>query len=351
VWRPPASARNVDLYGFVVAADRDAIDELLQRYLVRPSGGAVDYRCAHPSVVVTVGTIGRESSLDPRDQQRGYLSENEVSVWCLVADMKAGNRLLWFLPYIFTDSEQTIATGREIFGYPKQLGYFEEGYRDRLGPAGGSTTIRTLGIKRFGPNAKAAPVEMITVTRRRGRRNQPSEDSLVQEFELFFREQERLAVNPRLPSGRSPVPSGAIVHRGAPVPAPPRRRAGAPIIRAIMDTLQGRVLSANPSDLIVDMVTHTTLVFLKQFRDASCSTKACYQAVIEAPLTIVDPLAATYQMLDPRLFELTFRSWDSDPLAHELGIRANRPFRPQRAFHATFGFNIDLGLEVWRAPT
>jgi len=111
VWRPPARARKVDLYGFVIPADQSAIDLLLERDLVHPSGGAVDYRCAHKHVVVTFGTIGRESSCDPVDSQRGYITESEVSVWCLVADVKARGRLLWYLPYIFTDSAVTVATG------------------------------------------------------------------------------------------------------------------------------------------------------------------------------------------------------------------------------------------------
>ena len=91
-------------------------------------------------------------------------------------------------------------------------------------------------------------------------------------------------------------------------------------------------------------------MFLKQFRDVSCATKACYQAVIEAPLQ-VDLLGASYERLEPGLFELTVRSWASDLMAAELGITANQPIVPERAFRASFGFDILLGLEVWRAPT
>jgi len=349
VWRPPASARDVELYGFVVKADRDAIDELLQRYLVHPSGGAVDYRCAHPHVMITFGSIGRESSLDPVDCTRGYVCENEISVWCLVADMHAGNRLLWFLPYIFTDSEQTVATGREIFGYPKQLGRFETDYLRKLqGPRAATTAITTLAIDTFGPDAAARQLEMISITRTAGTGTLPSEPSLIAELGLFF--PDGPSVNTRLPSGRAAAPSGAIIPRGAPAPAPPRTPSAAPWIRGILDALAGKVLTGDPSDLITDMVMDTTLVFLKQFRDASCATKACYQAVIEARLAI-EPLGASYEMLDPGLFELTLESWDSDPLAADLGIRPRKPIRPERAFHASFGFDILLGDEVWRAPT
>ena len=79
-------------------------------------------------------------------------------------------RLLWYLPYIFTDSEQTVATGREIFGYPKQLGYFDENYPAALGPGGGTTTICSLAIDPFGPNVCATKREMISIFREPGRR-------------------------------------------------------------------------------------------------------------------------------------------------------------------------------------
>jgi hypothetical protein len=118
----------------------------------------------------------------------------------------------------------------------------------------------------------------------------------------------------------------------------------------MLSAVEGRTLTGNPNDLIADLVTDTTLVFLKQFRDVSCATKACYQAVIEAPLA-VQPLGASYERLDPGLFELTVQSWASDPIAEELGIPAGQAIVPERAFRASFGFDILLGLEVWRAPT
>ena len=347
VWRPPFSARQVELYGLVTQAHKPAIDLLLQRDLVLPSGGAVDYRCAHENVIVTFGLIERESSGDPVDSQRGYLTEREVSVWCLVADMNAGGRLVWYLPYIYTDSEQTIATGREVFGYPKQLGYFDDGFIGALaGPAAGSTTIQTLAIDPFDPDERAVKRDMISIERVPGAGAIASQPSILQELELFF--PHGLSVDPGLPSGPLGAPSGTITVAGS---APPARRPGLPPwITGILSALEGKVLTGDPSDLILDLVSNPTLVFLKQFRDITCATKACYQAVTEAPLAI-DVVGADYEMLDPSLFRLTIENWASDPVARELGIDAGAPIIPDRAFRATFGFDIQLGLEVWRAPT
>jgi hypothetical protein len=349
VWRPPFSAREADLYGFVVAADKAAIDEMLMHDLVAPSGGAVHYRCAHANVMVTFGDIRREGSLDQTDCRRGYISEREVSIWCLVADVMAGGRLLWYLPYIFTDSEQTISTGREVFGYPKQLGFFDQNFPAALGEDGGTTAVQALAIDPFGPDSQAIRREVISVSRQPGPgtpRSKPSPDK-----ESFAQEVERayhggFAVDHSRPGPSPPRRSAVITAAGEQPQAPPPARPPRPWIRGAWSALQGISLNAAPFELIMDMVTNPTLVFLKQFRDVSCSTKACYQAIVEAPIEFHDLEA--YEPLDASLFELTFQSWASDPIAEELGIDP-RTATPAEAFHAKFGFDIQLGEEVWRA--
>jgi hypothetical protein len=348
VWRAPGRLREVELYGFVVPARRRAIDDLLQRYLVTPSGGAVDYRCAHDNVIVTFGKIGRESSKDPVDSQRGYILEREVSVWCLVADVKARGRLLWFLPYIFTDTGATVASGREIFGYPKQLGLFDAPYTDLLErPAGGVVTVRGYAVDPYHPDSQSIEREMISVARKRGAANPTSgASSIEEELGRFF--DGGLQIDPRLPSGPGPAPRVAIT--AADASAPPRTSAVHPKVRGILDALSGAVLSDSADVLIADLVADPTLVFLKQFRDVACPTKACYQAVVEAPLS-VEFGGASYRALDPELFELTVQNWAGDPIAADLGMPAATPIVPERAFQAAFGFDVELGTEVWRAPT
>ena len=222
----------------------------------------------------------------------------------------ARGRLLWYLPYIFTDSEQTVATGREIFGYPKQLGYFDDDYPEALGPAGGVTTVQTLAIDPFGPDEPAIKREMIRsiAGARRGARSRARPRSST-ELGLLFPER---TVGGYAHAAR---PGGAAIGEDHPPGARRRRRRrrpAGPWIQGMLSAIEGRTLTGNPSDLIVDLVTDTTLVFLKQFRDVSCATKACYQAVIEAPLAI-EPLGASYERLDPGLFELTIQQLGERP--------------------------------------
>jgi hypothetical protein len=350
VWRPPYTARQAEVFGFAVPANRGKIDTLLQEALVEPAKGAVDYRCAHDHIMVTFARIGRLASRDDPDRGCGYIAEREVSLWCLAADAAAGHRLVWYLPYVFTDSGQTVATGREVYGYPKQIGVFENDFPDRL-VQGGDTTVEALSINPFAPNSRAELRPMITV-----RRQMPSHEDVVTDSEqagfsifdeftsLFPGEVETSA---ELPFTPSPTPHAVIT----PVDAPPPPRAPLPRewVRRMITTIESIVLGTNSTDLIWSMIHDPTLVFLKQFRDVSCQTKACYQAIVEAPLT-VHLLGARYQRLQPNRFEIRFADLASHPIATDLGL-APGALTPVNAFQARFDFDIDLGEEVWRAAT
>jgi hypothetical protein len=273
-----------------------------------------------------------------------------VSVWCLVADATPTgptSRLLWYLPYVFTDSGQTVATGREVYGYPKQVGTFDDTYPANL-EGGGITTVQGLSIDPYDPNQQAVPRPMISAERSPGPGTVPAGTSWADEISLWF--PGGLSVNASLPFG--PQKKGSAAITPAKAPPPPKPSLLPPWVRGVLDQLEGRALRGSPDDMIADMVGggRPSLVFLKQFRDVECPTKACHQAVVEAPISI-DPVGASYEALDPNLFKITVEDWASHPIASELGVAAGQPVVPQRAFHAEFNFDIQLGLEVWRAPT
>lgn len=337
------------MFGFVLGADRDAIDGVLNRDLVEPARGAVDYRCASESVIVIFATIERLGSGDGRDRLRGYVRELEASVWCLAADVSAGSRLVWYLPYLFADPGQAVASGREVYGYPKQAGVFAPDYPQAL-DQGGTTTVEALAIHPYDPNRKAELRPMISVERAPQLAGaQAVKGSGAGAFadlsELFAAS---LDVSGTLPFGPAPQASGAITPLSAPPPPPSPPGVPAWAARRVLDTLLGRSQRDDPAALIGEMADDPTLVFLKQFRDVSCPTKACYQAVVEAPL-IADFASARYDALDRTLFEVTVGDWDSHPIASELGLQPATATAPQAAFRARLDFEIGLGLEVWRA--
>jgi hypothetical protein len=346
VWRPPYTARRATLFGFVLDADPAAIDSLLERDFNEPAGGAVDYRCAHGSVIVIFAEIDELASEDPRDEKRGYLSEREVSLWCLAADVTAGSRLVWYLPYVFVDAGQAIASGREVYGYPKQVGLFEKEFPARL-ETGGTETVWAPAINPFGKNQQATPLAMLSADHVPDG-GPPAAGDFSDLRRLVT---EGLGVREEVAYGPAPRPSGVIT----PIGAPPPRPAAAPSIpawagRRLLDALGGRAGISTAGDMVAEMIGSPTLVFLKQFRDVACATKACYQAIVEAPLA-VHLSTANYQALDPQTFTITVAEWASHPIATDLGIPPATPRQPELAFQASFNFDIQLGLEVWRAPT
>jgi hypothetical protein len=345
VWRPPYTARQAKLYGFVLRADPSAIDALLRRDLVTPAGGVLDYRCAHENVIVSFAEIDRLGSGDSVDKLRGYLPELEVAIWCLVADLSATGRLLWHIPYVFTDSGQTVASGREVFGYPKQIGSFNAGFLDQL-DNGGTASVDALAIDPYGPNQPAMRKPMIAAERLGAPAQQPAAASWIAELESWF--PGGFDVTPNLATGPSPSGSATIQPSGAPPPPPPA--AVPPWITGVLNSLQGKSLTGSPDDLAKDLIGNPNLVFLKQFRDATCPTKACFQSIIEAPIAL-DLTGAGYEALDPAQFRVTINEYESQPMASDLGIAAGARLVPSRVFKATFGFDVLLGLEVWRAPT
>ena len=92
------------------------------------------------------------------------------------------------------------------------------------------------------------------------------------------------------------------------------------------------------------------VVFLKQFRDVECPTKACYQAVVEANINVVALHGANLRETAGQT--VTVHQYDSHPLAHDLlGASATTTLPCEAAFTVDLDFVIDTGVEVWRAPT
>ena len=72
------------------------------------------------------------------------------------------------------------------------------------------------------------------------------------------------------------------------------------------------------------------MLFLKQFRDVAYADRACYQAIVEAPLEvsgdIVEPLGQGYR--------LDLDDFDSAPIRRELGI-------PPGNIDVSFAFRLE----------
>ena len=88
------------------------------------------------------------------------------------------------------------------------------------------------------------------------------------------------------------------------------------------------------------------LVFLKQFRDATHTDLACYQAVIEAPIKVKQFYEGG---LMDGVYSLQVNPLASHPLAKTLGLHIHED--QQSATLSAWmkvDFSLEAGREVWR---
>ena len=161
-YSPPIVVKGCRMYAFVMPADRAALDRAFHARFTEPSQGAVMAVSAAPFVMFYASVI---PAITLRDNV-GWYRERETGVLMFGVDLVT-NRLFTTLDYLFVDSGQAMANGREIFGFPKHLG--------RLSPEGGwlddpdssrpthgpeYLSMETLGVEKFGVDAWAAPTEL-----------------------------------------------------------------------------------------------------------------------------------------------------------------------------------------------
>ena len=110
--------------------------------------------------------------------------------------------------------------------------------------------------------------------------------------------------------------------------------------------LMGEHMSASAVKLTTNITQSIPLVFLKQFRDIADTRRACYQAVVEAPIHI-----QTFRQggILPDAYTLSVHSLESHPLAQALGLKLNDGKQSAAlGVWMQVDFSIDVGKEIWR---
>lgn len=288
VFVPPFIAEGVQFFGFCVQADRGALQDVCNRYLNGPSGSQ-NFVPALSYVMFVFNKLDKLFAKQSPWRERGVYKEQEAAVWMLVLDRER-HRLFWFHPYIIVDSAYAMAMGREVYGFPKCLGQFSVPDGPRT-PA--SMYVQTTVVRKFGVD-------------------QPAELGRLIEAEA----------------------AGAAT--------------GEPIIFASIELLANGVvdqLAANErtSSELADSVIRRGLlslkipmVFLKQFRDGSDTTGACFQA-IETAVTEMKGFygACVYR----QAYAINLGDFESHPIRKDLGL-ASGPVPVAVAFWAKFDFEI-----------
>jgi acetoacetate decarboxylase len=296
----PYLAKHVGFFGFALKANVNSLQSLCDLRLNAPAGKAVRFEPSGPFIILAFNSLNQLSSKNPPDSEKGWFSEKEFAVWMPVID-RVQEKSYWFHPYIFVDNPYALALGREVYGFPKSLGVFDIPEKP---DASASLSMKTWIIPRYAPDSQGVLTELVKIS--------PVSEgkgtlwSWLEDMEEFTAE-----VTGMLRAQESIVGDIELA------------------VRTVDDLLHRRA----------------PMVFLKQFPDASHAEKACYMSLVEAPSNMT---AFQHGGLLHTSYEVTFTPCDSHPIVSDLGL-TSASVEPIISFYVEFDFEIDNGVEIWRA--
>lgn len=298
VFRGPYLQREAHMAAFPLPARIEALRALCDTYFSTPFGGAVKVSPLGPYVLLLYAEM-QIQSLDERDEASGWMHETEVSFWMPVTS-RAGHAA-WFLPYLFVDNPYAIASGREVYGFPKTWGQFEK-------PASVHNpefAVDVWGFTIFDPQAEGKPQRLLET---------------------------------RKTDAAHETPPNTWTSWDA---------ARSALIRQVFKNWQPES-GGDDGMQWFEMLEKMPLIFLKQFRDAVDSRKACYQAIVETPVQLTTFHGGGFV---DAAYTLTIHPLASHPLPEILGLNVDSSGALQAL--ATFWLHVDFtlgaGVEVWRA--
>lgn len=225
---PPALFTGARAAAFAFRYDRDAARGLVDQLLTPAGGGNVTYRPLGGHAMVSFMHIARCSS----PKRNGWASGRECAVWLPLLEVRSGappRPVIW-APYVCIDYAIGLATGREVWGWPKTYG------------------------RMLAPGEAGQPDYVCST--------------------MIFRDTDRDD------EGRE-EPLLTIMGAGAPVARPDLDESTA--IRVLTELLLGGDLMAGELGGFGPTVP---AIALKQFPDSARPTVACYQAIVNSPCRV-----------------------------------------------------------------
>ncbi|MGA2724111.1 MAG: FAD-dependent oxidoreductase [Bryobacteraceae bacterium] len=299
--RPPYVAENVGFYGFLVHADMEALQALLDERLNRPSGGAVHFEPAGPFVLFVFVALGKMYSQNPPDRDKGWLGEHEFAVWVRVID-RDRKRAFWFHPYMFVDDSYALVLGREVYGFPKAWGWMDI-------PANPSTasafSIETLMLPHFDPAEQGVRRTLVRAARVSGG-GDPAR-ALLDDAAFLAEVMNLLGKDDSFLDKLEELKSAFVdlVHRSEP------------------------------------------FVFLKQFAAPDKPGVACYQAIVESENNAT---ALHGACVLSGTWRIDITPADSHPIAKDLGL-ADNTLEVSAPFYINFDMVVGFGKNIYTATS
>ncbi|HMB24267.1 MAG TPA: hypothetical protein VKP08_15595, partial [Anaerolineales bacterium] len=165
VFRGPYLQKDARLAAFLFHADLAALTTLCDQTLNAVPDSPFEYVPLMSSLLVIYADM-LVSSLDERDARVGSIPETEAGLWLLTVAMQktatgtVPHHLAWFIPYLFVDEGNSIATGREVYGFNKQAAVFDKA-QDIQTP---QFSADVLGFQHFAPDAIARKERLLEIS-------------------------------------------------------------------------------------------------------------------------------------------------------------------------------------------
>ncbi len=168
VMTQPVEEQYTQIYGFLVQGDQSSLQKMVdQRLNFMSDRPGTKYLVASDKVLLafTTSVVGHSLTTDA---YMGYSSEVALLTFVLLAkcvpdgDDWSAQELVFFAPFTFVDNPLSMAVGRETYGFPKSIGYFDvpTDYRFVY-----NLSMNAVGYKEFNQNARAYLQNIIMVNR------------------------------------------------------------------------------------------------------------------------------------------------------------------------------------------
>ncbi len=307
----PYDIEGVRFYSFVLDADYAALEAYIDRVLTGPAAGAATYKPLVGRVMLGLMESTRIWA-GPPEARLFSIPERDLAFWIPVVKVhKVGpvefaTELVWYMSYVVVDDAWAVAMGREVYGFPKELGTFDQ--QPPVGKGGPATTflerlkVETLAVKDFGPQAVPTFQPLVEIRKTGG-----ETDAAARTWGTL-EEAAREFLGILAGGDRVTLPGLGIVHE-------------------LFEFFEHR---------------EYPLIFLKQFRDQADGNLACYQAVVEALVRIGTFRAAGWL---PGTYEVSVESYASHPIVADLGLGSGRP-PVVAAAYLDFDFRMENGTVV-----
>jgi Acetoacetate decarboxylase (ADC) len=332
VWRQPSLITGARMYGFGVRVSQEQQQKTLDRYInsvAKDSASTYGSRPFHlrPCTGVDVVMLlfvkySKITSGNDDDKKLGGTSYGEfLAIQLAISDDVEYPELDWFIPYIALDRDSPRLCGREIFGYPKQLGTIEfDPYRESVGlldPAK-RLALRTTAIRKSTNEVAEPGVMVVEVV---GPSTMPLARAHTSPQDMFF----DLWAATGMQQGAQSLMGRLFPH-----------------IPLVAGAAGDGAVSLGPGvDVIRALFTNSIGdVFLKEFRDCRNPERACYQAVCKTDM-IPTRFHGGGCLVDPSAYQIHIQDLASEPLLRVLGAAGDRA-----VLIPEFAFSLNLDLEL-----